>query len=241
MRDGTKAVLKRLFASAGYEVHRRDLSHSACRAAAMKRCGIDAVLDVGANAGQYVGWLREYGYSGRVVSIEPIEHVFAEMQRRLASDKNWTGIRAAVGAVEGDLDLLVSESTSLTSALPATPALRAGIPTVTPTARITAPLTTVDVLVEQQNLLSAPLLLKLDVQGFEHAVLDGAEATLGRLAMIEVEMALVPLYESGSTIHDLLPRLHDLGFEVVSIGKGGFTDATTGQVFDIDVLMTRRR
>jgi hypothetical protein len=82
-------------------------------------------------------------------------------------------------------------------------------------------------------------MLKVDVQGAEHAVLDGLADRIFEVALIEVEMALVPLYLGGSTIYDMLPRLHDAGFDVVSIDSG-FVDASSGQVLDVDLLLRRR-
>jgi hypothetical protein len=83
----------------------------------------------------------------------------------------------------------------------------------------------------------APM-LKIDTQGYEHAVLDGVQNHLSDFVAIEIEMALVELYRGGSTIHSVLPRLHSAGFEVISIDSG-FVDAASGQVLDIDVLLGR--
>ena len=71
-----KDSLKHIAALAGYEVHRRDLAHAARRNAAMAVRGIDVVFDIGANEGQYVRELREFGYGGRIVSFEPLPQAF---------------------------------------------------------------------------------------------------------------------------------------------------------------------
>lgn len=81
-------------------------------------------------------------------------------------------------------------------------------------------------------------MLKVDVQGFEHSVLDGARESLQDISLIEIEMGLTKLYENGSSVHDLLPRLKAMGYDVILL-ESGFVDAATGQVLDIDMLMGR--
>ena len=53
--------------------------------------------------------------------------------------------------------------------------------------------------------LSAPALLKLDVQGFELAALEGCASLLDRFAAIYVECSFVPLY-AGQPLADEVPN-----------------------------------
>ena len=57
------------------------------------------------------------------------------------------------------------------------------------------------------------MFLKIDAQGYDAEVLAGAAGLLERLAGIQLEMALVPLYEGERGFRGLLDDLAALGFE----------------------------
>lgn len=231
-------ALRAAFARAGYDVHRRDLAHPARRAAAMRARGVDLVLDVGANAGQYAATLRATGYRGRIVSFEPIPAVFAELCGRFAADPRWSGRGVAVGAGAGTATLNVSDSSVLSSLLPARAELSSRLAEARVHERVEVDVVGLDDVWDEVVPPGARVLVKIDVQGYEHPVLDGLAGHLSDVALLEVEMGLETLYEGGSTLYSLLPRLERAGLHVVSIDDG-FVDAATGQVLDIDLLAGR--
>lgn len=64
--------------------------------------GIDVVLDVGANVGQYAARLRQGGWSGRIVSFEPLPDAHATLEAAAAPDALWeVAPRMALGASTG--------------------------------------------------------------------------------------------------------------------------------------------
>ena len=238
MRDQVRTLVRAAAGFFGYDIHRRNLSHQARRVAAMKARGVDLVLDVGANSGQYVTWLRGAGYDGEVVSFEPIPSAYAALAAAHRADSRWRGVEAAVGAEAGRAVLCVAESPVLSSLLPTSATLRAHIPAARTQQTINVPVLSLDDVWDEFVLPRHTVMLKIDTQGFEHQVMDGVAAHLESVTMVEVEMSLLPLYENGSSIHDMLPRLRAAGFEVISI-ESGFVDAKTGQVLDVDVLAGR--
>ena len=79
---------------------------------------------------------------------------------------------------------------------------------------------------------------KLDVQGTELAVLDGAAQTLSQVQALEIELSLFSLYDGDALIGDVLRRLDDEGFNLLSF-HGGFREPS-GQLLQVDALFVRR-
>ena len=204
----------------------------------MRARGINLVLDVGANTGQYANWLREGGYTGDIISFEPIPTAFEELKRSHSPDPRWRGVEAAVGAEAGRAVLSVAESPVLSSLLDVGPILESKIPAARTLQRIEVSLISLDDVWEDLIRPGKNVFLKIDTQGYEHPVLDGIAEHLEAVSLVEVEMSLVSLYNGGSSIHDTLPRLRSAGFQVISI-ESGYVDADTGQVMDVDVLAGR--
>jgi hypothetical protein len=84
------------------------------------------------------------------------------------------------------------------------------------------------------------LALKMDVQGFEGEVLDGAPRTLKDIRVIYTEMSLCPLYDREVTFFDLYSRILKLGFRCVGISPG-FLDPTTWEVLQVDATFVTER
>ncbi|MBK8689387.1 MAG: FkbM family methyltransferase [Betaproteobacteria bacterium] len=77
--------------------------------------------------------------------------------------------------------------------------------------------------------------MKIDTQGFESAVLDGARQTLASISSLEVEMSFVELYEGQMLFEALHGRLRALGFAMINITPA-FCDPLTGEILQADVI-----
>src|SRR5215210_2863575 len=114
-RRGAKRIARRL----GYEVRPYTplRSLAAARERLFARLGIDLVLDVGANAGQYGAMLREQGFTGRLVSLEPVPEAFEQLRRRAAADGAWTALDLAASDADGELAINVTDDSRSSSVL----------------------------------------------------------------------------------------------------------------------------
>src|SRR5438067_12277624 len=137
---------------------------------------VDVVLDVGANVGQFGKTLREQGYHGEIVSFEPIKSVFHELKRVADRDGHWKVHCLALGSAPGYSMLNVSQSSDFSSILGQTPLAQKFDPAAA--------------IVRQEQIQVARLddvftpfrdktvFLKIDTQGYERQVLDGASESL---------------------------------------------------------------
>lgn len=75
----------------------------------------------------------------------------------------------------------------------------------------TVPVVTVDDLVTEKN-LKGPFLLKLDVQGFELAVLDGALKTLEDTELVVLEVSMFAFAKGGPEFFEVVSYMKDKGF-----------------------------
>ena len=197
--------------------------------------GVDTVIDVGANIGQYGSGIRASGFRGRIISCEPLPDAFAQLDHRAARSPRWTALNTAVGAETGTIEVNVSANSYSSSALPVTDACLLAAPKSRVVRSAQAPLTTVQQLVAMQHVKPEQTLLKVDTQGYEAAVLDGAGDLLREFAAVQLELSLVELYEGQALFYELDERLRNNEFVLFSL-EPGFSDPATGRMLQCDGL-----
>lgn len=205
---------------------------------ALSWLGIDAVFDVGANIGQYGAALRASGFAGRIISCEPLPDAFGHLSRRASSDARWTALRTAVGDHSGTVEINVSANSYSSSALPITHAHLDAAPGSQTIGVVQAPLTTVADLVVAHRVDPARALLKVDTQGYESFVLDGAGPALKEFAAVALELSFVPLYDGQELFEALTERLAAQGFTMYGL-EAGFADPRTGRMLQCDGLFVQ--
>lgn len=167
------------------------------------------VVDVGANVGQWSTMLLDLIVPEKLVIIEPQPAAFAELQRRFGGNGNVELHNVAVGDRDGITKLRVTRDSTGASVLPPRDEMRALIgQNWTVEAEIECPMQTLDMLLADLPEIS---LLKIDVQGFEKAVLAGAAQSLVRTNFLLIELNYMPQYVGGSwfgEIHEILTQQH---------------------------------
>src|SRR5271165_4582217 len=144
---------------------------------------IDVVFDVGANTGQFAGNLRDAGFRGRIVSFEPSRAAHSALIKRAQRDSNWIiAPRMALGDRDGTITLNLAGNSVSSSVLPMLPSHSSAAPESRYIGCETVDLRTLDSVSPELATGAERIFLKLDVQGFESKVLQGAEQFLGRVS-----------------------------------------------------------
>jgi FkbM family methyltransferase len=234
-----RAVVRAL-RRAGWDLHRHpgwfDFAHR--RAVLLRARGVDLVVDVGANAGQYGEELREYGYGGEIVSMEPLREPYARLAARAGGDPRWTALRTAAGSQPGELTINVAANSDSSSALAMLDRHLDAAPQSAYVGHEQAPVDRLDAIADPYVARARRPYLKIDTQGFEWDVLDGAAELLPRLAGVELELSLVALYEGQRTWLELVERMAAVGLRPVGLGHD-FWDERTGETLQVDGIFVR--
>lgn len=224
-----KALLRNLAAHAGLRAHRRPDG----LVRALRSHGIDVVLDVGANAGQFARGIRAMGYRGRIVSFEPLSAAFRKLSANRNTFAEWRAVQVALGDEDCTRRINVAGNSQSSSFLDM-------LPRHVDAAPKSAYVGTEDVIVKRLDDVfddyCAPqerCFLKIDVQGFEEAVLRGAERSLDRCAGLYLELSLVPLYRGALSFAQAIERLAARGFALVDL-RYPFNDPGSGELLQID-------
>ncbi|MET3962021.1 FkbM family methyltransferase [Marmoricola sp. OAE513] len=207
-------------------------------ATAMKWLELGTVLDIGGNIGQYGASLRASGYRGRIISCEPLSDAFPLLAKRASGDAGWTALNTAVGSEPGEIEINVSANSYSSSVLPMTDAHSLAAPGSEYVRAEKVPLVTIADIVASERVDAATTLLKIDTQGYESQVLDGAGELLASFAAVQLELSMVPLYDGAQLFGDLVARMENAGFGIFAL-EGGFADPRTGRMLQCDGFFLR--
>lgn len=205
----------------------------------MRKFEIDLVLDVGANTGQFASEIRQGGYAGRIVSFEPLSQAHAELQQSSAGDPLWDAYpRCALGDHDGEVQINIAGNSQSSSILPMLESHRSAAPESAYQGKEIVPIKTLDTVAGQYLKDARAAFLKIDTQGFEWQVLDGARDTLPHIKGILVELSLVPLYEGQHLWREIIDRLEAAGFTLWAFNPV-FSDQASGRTLQVDGVFYR--
>lgn len=252
MIDRVKAPARRLLRRRGYTVLRdrppRDLAnplpvelaaHRLLLRAVLESRGVNCVIDVGAHTGGYGSQLREAGYLGEIVSIEPIAASFEALNARAERDPRWHVSRLALGSAEGRARLQVARESNFTSFLRPTRFSLDWFGGSVVEREEEVEVRRLDTVFEAllAHVAEPRVLLKTDTQGWDLEVIEGARGCLDRVAALQIEVSIRAIYEGAVGWLEALATLRELGFRPAHLTTVG-RDSALG-VVELDCLLVR--
>jgi FkbM family methyltransferase len=205
----------------------------------MRKFEIDLVLDVGANIGQFASEIRQCGYAGKIVSFEPLSQAHAELLQTSAGDPMWDAYpRCALGDHNGEVEINIAGNSQSSSILPMLESHRSAAPESEYQGKEIVPIKTLDAIAGQYLKDARAPFLKIDTQGFEWQVLDGARDTLPHIKGVLVELSLVPLYGGQHLWREVIDRLEAEGFILWAFNPV-FSDQIMGRTLQVDGVFYR--
>jgi FkbM family methyltransferase len=195
---------------------------------------ITTVIDVGANQGQFARDLRKIGFKGKIISFEPGKSAFTILKTNASKDNLWHCHQFALGQYNSIMSLIIREDSKLSSLLPSENLGDLGI--------------TEDVVVKRLDdvIQSASItgveeryFLKLDTQGYDLEVFNGATGILSEVEGILSELSVLPLYRGMPSYREALSVYENAGFVLRNLST--VVRNSNKEIMELNAILQRRK
>jgi FkbM family methyltransferase len=198
--------------------------------------GINYVLDIGANTGQFANRIHQILPSAKIISFEPIKSCYQELLEN-TKDIPVKAFNYALGEVEENQEINISQHSPSSSLLPMADLHTEVFAGTGFKEKETVVIKKLDQVFTDFN-VSGKFMVKIDVQGFEDKVIKGGIETLKKADCILIETSFEELYKGQLLFDGIYQLLTQIGF----VFKGNYTQALNkqdGRILYAESLFTK--
>ncbi|WP_203338550.1 FkbM family methyltransferase [Nocardioides limicola] len=225
-------MLQKWLASTAGHLHLRWVLH---------HLGVNVVLDVGANVGQYAAQLRGGGYTGRIVSFEPLPELATRLREAAAADPEWQVKEHALGDRSGTQTIHARPGT-MSSLLPSSTFGRQWRRRLGESEEIPIQVRRLDEVLDEAcaGIDQPRVFVKLDTQGYDLPAFQGAGDRVGEILGLQSEISCLPIYDGMPGMVEQLQAYLAAGLTVSGLFPVSF-HATSARMIEFDVVMVRQQ
>jgi len=232
-------LINKVFQYLGMEIKRFPNIQVRRRMSLLKHFDINLVLDIGANKGQYGSDLLKFGYSGKIISFEPLSTAYKDLSNTsMKTNNRWISHNIAIGNEDGEIEINVANNSFSSSILPMLEKHIENAPGSDYIGKETVTINKLDTLIPGFLTTIDRIFMKIDTQGYEKNVLEGIKNNIDKIIGIELEMSLTKLYESNFLFQDVIDYMQSNGFTLYGIEEE-FTAPKTGQLLQANGIFFR--
>jgi FkbM family methyltransferase len=198
---------------------------------------IVTILDIGANTGHFALAANALLPQANIYSFEPLPECFEELQAKAQDIPNLKVFNIALGNHSGSLSFKRNAHNLSSSFLEMTSLHKSAFPE-------TVESESTEVFIERLDdfaktlLITEPLLVKVDVQGFEDQVLAGGMQIINRAKIIIIETSFHTLYENQPLFDNIYSILKKQAFVYMGALES-LRDPNTGQILQEDSIFLK--
>lgn len=167
-------------------------------------------IDIGASYGDFICLVKEHKKNVEIFGFEPILSVFYSLQNRYREVDQISLYNLALGDFDGYVDFNVNEYSYSSSILPIGDIHVKEFPFTKNYKTSEVKITSLDNVLRNKN-LEKPLLIKVDVQGYEGRVILGGKKTFSQADIVIIELSFCELYLGQPLFEIINEELNQLG------------------------------
>ncbi|MFK8184198.1 MAG: FkbM family methyltransferase [Phormidesmis sp.] len=239
-----KNKLKQLLSLWNLEIHntvyrrQHELETKKQKTKWLENLNIKTVIDIGANDGDFAVRINEICPNAAIYSFEPLGDCYQQLLTRTQHISRFEAFNSALGEKEEILKFFRNDFTPSSSFLEMDDLHKQSF-TQTQNSRA------VDIHVKRLDsfkdkiALEKPVLLKIDVQGYEEKVIKGGLEVLREADILIVEASMVKLYKEQMLFDDMYKLLTGLGF-VYQGEISQIRNPSDGRILQVDAIFIRQ-
>lgn len=195
------------------------------------------ILDIGANTGQFAKYIHKVFPEARLYSFEPLESCYRELVKEFAEIPQFQAFNVALGNEFKQTQMYANDYSPSSSLLEMKELHKNCFPHTQQQVLSKVNIEKLDDI--SNNLeIQEPILIKIDVQGFEDKVIEGGKNIIEQATVLIVEMSIEKLYENQPLFNDIYNILLSLGFTY----KGNYEQLYSpqdGKILQVDGIFTK--
>jgi FkbM family methyltransferase len=207
---------------------------AAARQLVLQNC--DFIIDIGANNGQWITDVKDRGYKGQALCIEPLKKNYVKLKS--SNFHNTSTLNCAVGNSNGYIYINNASNDGLSSSiLELDNYHKNAAPSVEFISKEKVKIRKLSRILEGN--INQKIFVKIDTQGYEYEVLLGTINSLKYISIIQLELSLINLYENQKKWIDIISFLQKKNFKVIKFLEG-FEDKKINEILQIDCVLIRK-
>jgi FkbM family methyltransferase len=198
---------------------------------------VNDCFDIGANTGQFAKLLRSIGFQGKIYSFEPQAKAFEQLSKSASGDSKWEVHNRGLGNSDGKSIINISKNSVSSSILDIDKFLVETIPETQYISKEEIKIIRLDTFLKEIN-FKKRFFLKIDTQGFESKILEGAEGCFTDIYAIQLELPCVSLYNGEKLFDEMKDFIESKGFYLSSL-ENGLADPKNGKLLEVEAIFLR--
>lgn len=236
-----KDVMKKVAQTAGVDLRSGHHIFSCRFLRHVRRLELNTIVVVGANRGQFAQEMFGNDFKGTIVSFEPQPDIVAVLvaKSRQHGDGWIIAPPLALAEESGGAIFTRMKADAMSTLLTGAERLSEAVPSAGVAGQFTVKLARLDeVLPGMLHGETGDFALKIDTQGAELRILDGARGLLPRARLIQLEASIGQLYEGQPAYYEIDARLRREGYVLVDL-EPGYRHPESGALLEFDAVFER--
>ncbi len=226
-----------LIHKAGLDIRRYPLRQQRILLAYLQQNNVNYCFDIGANTGQFALDFIKAGFKETIFSFEPQTEAFSILSKNTLKYKKWKAFNSALGNTDGQAIINISANSVSSSILHIEELHIQAAPQSKYIGQEKIPIKKLDTFVNEIG-LEDKFFLKIDAQGYECKILEGADECFQKIYALQLEIACAELYKGEKLFDEMKAYIESRGFYISSI-ESGFTDPQTGCLLQAEVIFLK--